>query len=148
VSAKALKYAEETLRVHAVHNEALAARATLEETLDELKTVRDKRRDLEFRIADCEQEVASDERGRHPDMSATAMEKHLKAALYKTDSWRNLREQLSKVIGDIEGLEHDKHLADTDIKIAISRMGELGGYLSYLAEVKRAANTREAGASE
>lgn len=138
---KALKYAEENLGVHKVYDDAHAGRLRLDDILTDLGKARDRKRDLEFRLHDTEMEIASAEYGKHPDMAQTRMDKHLKQALSKDDSWRELREQLSKITGDIEGLEYDRAVAEVDIKIAISRMSELGGYLVYLAEIKRAANT-------
>jgi hypothetical protein len=40
------------------------------------------------------------------------------------------------VTGDVEGLEFDKAIHEADIKIAVARMQELGGYFAYLAAVK------------
>lgn len=138
----ALKYAEEQLLVHEVYQGALAARASLDETLTELSKKRDVLRDKEFLLSDREMEVAADERGRHPDMSATAMEKHLKIALNNDDATRELREQIAHVRSDIEGLEYDRSMSEHDIKIACARMTELGGYLQYLAVIKDVANRR------
>jgi chromosome segregation ATPase len=146
VSSKALEYAEDTLGVHKIYEDAQTARKDLDECLTKLSEARDKKRDLEFRIADHEQEVAADEWGKHPDMAQTRMDKHLKNALWRNDDWRELREQLSKVTGDVEGLEYDRAVAEADLRIAVSRMQELGGYLQYLAAVKLASvKTREAG---
>lgn len=136
---KAIKYAEENLLVHEVYKDAKIARERLDDTLTELGKSRDKKRDLEIRLHEAEMEVASNEYGKHPDMAQTRMDKHLKVAIAQDDTCRELREQLSRTTGDIEGLEFDKTIAEVDIKIAVSRMTELGGYLQYLAEVKRAA---------
>lgn len=138
MSAKALDYAEQQLGVHEVYEQARKARNDLDECLTRLSEARDKKRDLEFRLSDREMEIAADERGRHPDMSQAAMDKHLKQAFAQDDSWRELREQLSKVIGDAEGYEYDKAIHETDIRIAVARLQELGGYFNYLAAVKQA----------
>lgn len=138
----ALKYAEETLGVHSAHEAALAARNQLDQVLTELGEKRDQLRDKEWALTDREMEVAADERGKHPDMSATGMEKHLKIALQNDDTTRELREQLAHVRSDIEGLEYDRSIAEHDIKIACARMAELAGYFQYLAIVKDVANRR------
>lgn len=140
----AIKYAEGTLGVHSTYEAAQAARNKLDEILTELGDARDTLRDHEFRLTDREMEVASDERGRHPEMSATAMEKHLKIALQNDDAVRELREQVARIRSDIEGLDYDREVAEHDIKIQVARMNELGGYLHYLAVVKDVAN-RKAG---
>lgn len=136
---KGLKYAEDTLGVHKVHADALAARNTLDQILTDLSTARDRKRDLEYRLSDTEMEIAAEEYGKHPDMAQTRMDKHLKQAYFQNDSWRELREQISGVTGEIEGLEYDRAVAEVDIKIAVSRMTELGGYFHYLVQLKRAA---------
>jgi hypothetical protein len=49
-----------------------------------------------------------------------------------------LRGELLESIGDVEGLEYDRAMNETDIKIAVARLHELGGYFEYLAAIKRA----------
>lgn len=135
-AAKALAYAENELKVHTVYQEALEARGKLDKTLTDLGEVRDKKRDVEARLSDAELEIASDERGKHPDMSQAQMDKHLKVALHNSTEVRELREQLIQVVNDADGLEFDKAMHETDIKIAVARLTELGGYLNYLAAIK------------
>lgn len=134
--AKALTYAEENLGVHTVHQEAKDARDRLDGILTELSDARDKRRQVEFLLGDAEMEVASEEWSKHPDMAVTRMEKHLKIAIQGNDACRELREQIAKLQGDIDGLEADAKMAETDVKIAVARLTELGGYLQYLAAIK------------
>jgi hypothetical protein len=141
VTAKALEYAEVKLGVHKVHTEALEARESLDKILTELGEARDRKRDLEFRLSDREQELATAEWVKHPDMAQNRMEKHLKAAFFADDAWRELREQLGKAAGDVEGSEYDRAIAEADIRIAVARMQELQGYLNYLAAVKTASVT-------
>lgn len=136
--AKALEYAEGTLKVHRVYHEALQKRNELDEILGELSELRDTKRDLDARLTDAEMEVAADEWSKHPDMSAARMEKHVKVAYSQNDDVRQLREQLIKVTGDIEGREYDRAVVEVDIKIAVARLQELGGYLNYLAAIKQA----------
>lgn len=140
----AIKYAEGALGVHRVYEKAVESRETLDETLTDLGKARDLLRDHEFRLSDREMEVASDERGRHPEMSATAMEKHLKIALNNDDAVRELREQVARIRSDIEGLDYDREIAETDIRIQVARMNELAGYFQYLAVVKDVAHRKEA----
>lgn len=139
----AIKYAEDTLGVHAAYNAAQTSRDSLDKILTDLGEARDQLRDREYRLADREMEVASDERGRHPEMSATAMEKHLKIALNNDDAVRELREQIARIRSDIEGCEYDREMAETDIRIQVARMNELAGYFQYLAVVKAVANRQE-----
>jgi hypothetical protein len=141
-ASEAIKYAEETLGVHAAFAASQTARDSLDKTLTALSETRDSLRDKEFLLSDREMEVASDERGKHPDMSAAGMEKHLKIALNNDDAVREFREQIARIRSDIEGLEYDKHIHEVDIKIACARMEELAGYFNYLAVVKDVANRR------
>src|SRR3982750_2123614 len=127
----AIKYAEEHLGIHSVYEQATVARDTLDGVLTELGEKRDALRDKEWALQDREMEIAADERGKHPDMSATGMEKHLKIALQNDDATRELREQISHIRSDIEGLDYDKSIAEHDIKIACARMNELAGYFQY-----------------
>lgn len=138
MTSKALTYAEDTLGVHTVYEGALTRRNDLDGVLTALAEVRDNRRDIELKITDREMEVTITERSKHPDMAVTRWDKHIKESFRDDDELRALREQQFKVQGDIEGLEFDKQICETDIKIAMSRMNELGGYLHYLAEVKAA----------
>lgn len=136
---KALTYAETELGVNSVYLEVLSVRNKLDSTLTELSTARDKKRDLDERLQDREMEIRAEERARHTEMSAAAMDKHVKVALHNDDSVREYREQIQSTVSDIEGLEFDKSMHDTDIKIAVARLQELGGYLNYLAAIKQAA---------
>jgi len=136
VTSKALSYAEDTLGVHSVYDDAVAFRDKLDKILTDLSEARDSRRDIEMKITDREMEITSDQRSKHPDMPVTRWDKHIKESFRDDDEMRALREQNFKVVGDIEGLEFDKQMCETDIKIGIARMTELGGYLQYLAAVK------------
>jgi sensor domain CHASE-containing protein len=136
MTAKALAYAENDLGVHSVYTAAQMHREVLNKVLSELAESRDKRRDIELKVTDREMVLTSDERSKHPDMPVTRWDKHIKESFRDDDDLRSLREQMFAVVGEIEGLEFDKQIAETDIKIAIARMNELGGYLQYLAIVK------------
>lgn len=140
MTARAISYAETELGVHSVHGQALARRDDLDKCLTDLASERDRRRDLEFSITDAEMEVIGAERGKHPDMAVTRWEKHIKEAYRKDDTLRELNEQLTNAQSNIEGLEFDRSIIETDIRISIARMHELGGYFQYLAECKSAAS--------
>lgn len=135
---KALTYAENELGVHAVYQEAQNFRAALDDTLTELGAARDKKRAVEVMLQDAELHVISEERSANPEMSQAQMDKHIKVVLSKNASIRALREQILEIVGDVEGLEFDRTMSETDIKIAVARLHELGGYFEYLAAVKRA----------
>lgn len=141
----ALTYAEQVLGVHTVHEQAVAARNSLDEALTRLSDARDRRRSLEHERDDLEQELISEEWSKHPDMAQTRFDKHIKGVYYRSDAWRELRSKLAEVQSEIDGLECDQRLYEQDIRIAASRLQELGGYLEYLAAVKRAESTERTG---
>jgi hypothetical protein len=138
VTAKALDYAEGTLGVHSVFEETVTEKDKLDKLLTDLSEARDRRRDIELKVSDREMEVTSEERSKHPDMPVTRWDKHIKESFRDDDELRALREQRFNVDSEIEGLDFDRQIAETTIKIGIARMTELGGYLNYLAAVKQA----------
>lgn len=134
----AVSYAENELQVHAVHDKAIEARDELSQMLSELADMRKDRRQLELDLEMLELEIATDEKVKHPEMSATAMKEHLKAAYYKDERWRGLKQKVVDVCNSIEDEEADRRLTEKDIEIAVARMNELAGYLFYLGSVKYA----------
>lgn len=141
---KGVRYAEDELSVHKIFEEAVDARKNLDGILTNLASMRDKRRDIEDGLRSREMELAGDEWGRHPDFSATKMEGHLKTARHNDFAHTALRGELNQIASDIDDLENDKAIAETDIKIAVARMTELGGYFNYLAAIKQSQLAREA----
>lgn len=141
---KAIEYAEIQLGVSKVYTESLQKRNELDEILNELSELRDRKRDIDARLLDAEMLVAADEWSKHPDMSAARMDKHVKVAYSNSDEIRGYREELVKLVGDIEGREFDLKVCETDLRIAVARMTELGGYFQYLAAVKQAQTQQQA----
>lgn len=133
---KAVDYAEKDLGVHIVFEVAQTRRTMLDSSLTQLAAERDHKRDLEVQITDREMELTLDEAGHHPEMSVAAMDRHMKQVLARDELLRQLKGDLSSVISNIEGTEYDIRIHETDIKIAVARMTELGGYLQYLAAIK------------
>ncbi len=134
---KALQYAENTLGVNSTYENLLGFRKKLDDALTELATLRDQKRDAEQAASDRELELVSEEHGRHPEMSVAAMERHLKLELPKDDELRDRRVGVSTTVSMIEGVEFDIRVIETDIRIAVARLTELGGYLNYLAAIKQ-----------
>jgi hypothetical protein len=139
--ARALAYAQ-SLGVDTVYDELLTKRGELDQCLTELATLRDKKREDEILLQDREMEILADERGRHPDHSQAAMDRHLKLVHWSDEKCRSLRAQLAQVSADIDGLQYDRDMLETDIKIGVARLQELGGYLQYLASIKQAETAR------
>lgn len=139
---KALNYAM-SLGLNSVYDEALEKRKALGDKTIELSDVRGRRRQLEAFKTDVEMSIIEDERLKHTDMSVAAMEKHLKIAFNNNGDLRETRDELMMVAGQIEVLEHEVSLLETDIKIAVSRLHELGGFYQFMAVIKQAEATRK-----
>jgi len=136
VTDKGLDYAESQLGVHSVYDEVLAKRKELDDCLTALSEKRDQRRDIETKIETRQTELTSDEYGKHPDMTVSGMDRHLKLAFSEDADLIDLRKQIKEITNEVEGLEYDRSITETDIKIGIARLHELGGYLQYLAAIK------------
>lgn len=135
---KALEYAEQQLGVHEVHVEAQVLGETLKVILQSLVNMRSKKRNLEDQVTEQEMVIASEEWGKHPDMSAARMESHLKVAKQKDPILRELREQLRGLAFDMDTAESERTACEADMRTAVGRLHELGGYFQYLAAVKMA----------
>lgn len=140
---KALDYAE-TLGLNTAYEQAKSSRDLLDETLTSLAEMRDKKRALEAKKTDREMDVVIDETGKHQDLSQAALDRHLKVVFHKDSVLADIRGQYQQVTSDIEGLEYDVDLYNADIKIAVSRLHELGGYFQFMAVIKQAAYARKA----
>jgi hypothetical protein len=134
----AIRYAEDTLGVHTILEAATAAREALDKVYDDLAKNKDDRRQAEHNLEMMELEIATEERVKHPEMSATAMKDHLKGACYGTKDWRDLRQEIVELVNKVDGLEYDRRIREKDIEIATARMNQMGGYLMYLGAVKLA----------
>jgi hypothetical protein len=138
VANTALTYAENVLGVHECYNRAQEAHAELDEVVTALDKAQDKRRSLTDAIADREIDLLSEEWAKHPEMAASRMDQHVKIVKRKDTLLSGLRDQLSAVSGEINGLEYDADICKQRIKIESARMVELGGYFNYLSAIKQA----------
>lgn len=134
----ALEYAENTLGVHRVQEEADALLAELDSAMSELDEAIDARRTLDEKISDAEMDILIAERGKHADMSQAGMDRHLKEVYHKDESLRRLRMERNAKAGLATGLELDIEYTKYRLKVKVARMEELGGYFRYLASVKDA----------
>lgn len=138
MSHAALTYAEQTLGVHSVYEQAEKALALLDEKLGELDVAQDDRRAIDDDILIKEMDLSVLERGRHPDHSEAALTRHLKEVLHKDETLRQLRVIRRHKQAEVSGLELDIEHTKYSIKVKVARMEELSGYLTYLAAVKNA----------
>lgn len=133
---EALAYAEQTLGVHSVYEEAQRLAEQLDQSLSALDKAQDERRELDEKIADFEMDLLMEERSKHPDHSEAAFARHLKEVHHKSEPLKLLRSQRNAKAGECSGHELDIKFIETQVRIATSRMVELGGYFQYLAAVK------------
>src|SRR4051812_33725802 len=100
---KALLYAEQTLGVHSVYQEASALLKEQDECLTILDKAQDRKRTLADLIADREADLISDERGNHPDISATALDQHIRIVKRRDPALVRLRDEMRQVASEIAG---------------------------------------------
>lgn len=129
--------AENSLGIQAVYDDAQAARKSLDETLNLLADARDRRRNIEGEISDHETLVIQGVWASNPDLAQTRLDKLVKLELNQAQSLRDLRQKLNAVTSEIEGLEYDRTMSETDIKISVARMVELNGYLVFIAALMK-----------
>lgn len=139
---KSLAYAE-GLGLNSVYEESVAKSRALEAKNTELAALRSEKRRLEAFRADIEMEVAEDERGKHPDMSQAQMDKHLRIKYSNNSDIRETRDELSSLAGEIDFVEFQIEQLHTDIKIAVARLHELGGYFQFMAVIKQSSEARK-----
>lgn len=139
---KALDYVE-SLGLNSVYNEAVSARNVLDAQHKRLLELRSEKRRLENFRADREMEVTEEERIKNPEMSMTAFEKHLKVAFSNDGDIRETRDELSTLAGEIDYVEYEIECIHQDIKIAVARLHELGGYFQFMAVIKQASESRK-----
>lgn len=134
----ALDYAENTLGVHRVHEEAEALLKELDEALAALDLAIDARRALDEEIEDRQMELLIEERGKAPDISQAAMDRRIKEVYHKDEMLRHLRSKRNAKAGEASGLELDIDYTKYRLKVKVGRMEELNGYFQFLAAVKNA----------
>lgn len=135
----ALDYAENTLGVHKVHEEADELLVKLDQQMTELDEHQDARRALDEQISNREMDVLIEERGKHASMSEAAFGRHLKEVQHKDEQLRKLKSDRGLQAGLAAGLEFDIEYTKARLKVKVARMEQLGGYFNYLAAVKNAA---------
>ena len=135
---RAVKYAEDSLGVHSVYREAQRLAIDAETCRRNIALHRRAKVAAEESYTDVELAFIADCRADNPDLSQTAFDKFVKAAIHKNPELRKLRSSLAELRFQEETMEAGLRKIQADLDIATARMGELGGYLHYLAELKRA----------
>ena len=136
MTARALAYAENTLGVHTVWQEATAAQDELAAINEKIGGLVATKRQLTHYITDREAEILTDERGKHPDHSQAALDRHLKI-LYAADAdLRAFRRRLLDTNMQLDLYEFEGRSKESQLRLLVARLEQLGGYLNYLAAVK------------
>lgn len=125
--------AEDKLGIESIYHDALTARNYLDKVLTELAELRDKKRLIETAIPDLEVQVIEQVWSSNADLAQVRLDKLVKNELIKHPKLREQRAQLMSVTSEIEGLEMDRAVHESTIKISTARMVELGGYLQWLS---------------
>lgn len=139
---QALEYAERTLGVHRVYEDVQATAARLAETRESLATMRAEKARAEADYTDAEYAFITDQRAQLAEMSQTAFDKAIKAAVNKEPNLRAMRAELAQRHTNIELTEASIARMRVDVEIGVARLHELGGYFAYLAAIKNAETAR------
>lgn len=141
---KAIPYAENTLGVHLVHQDAERLASEAAALRQKIVTLKHAKAGDEALYLDAEYDFISDLRGANKDMSQTAFDKLAKVEVHRHPALRSIRATLASDAERIERHEAELATMKLRIEIAVARMHELGGYLGYLAAVKNAAQPARA----
>lgn len=138
MSHPAIAYAESTLGVHQVWEDANEINDQIVQTTTKLIEALAKRRSLDDRIESREMDLLIEERGKHPDHSEAAFQRHLKEVHHRDSELQSLRSERAAVASVVQAAELTAESLRAQVKLLSARMEELGGYLAYLAAVKNA----------
>lgn len=138
---RSITYAEGTLGVHDVYQEAKAALADLRHAQTALVEHLNSKRIVAEQLADREYELVSEERAKYHEMSATAFEPHMRKVKHEDPEMKRLRGDLSKIQYEIDTTEAAVREHEFTCKVKQARMEELGGLLNFYAAVKTASVT-------
>ena len=137
-----VEYAEVELGVHEVWEQASHRLEQHEDAKDLYLTSLRQVRNIKADIRSAEMDLASDERGKFPEMKVTPFRDHMKAA-YESD------ERLSSLRADLAAAEssRDEAKADMDhhslgVHAMTARMHELAGLLQFYSAAKLASKSQ------
>lgn len=135
--AKAVGYAETSLNVHAVYEEAQAALGTLRRFMDDSTHLSDWKRRVQEELTDREMMVVSEERAANPDMSQAAFDRHIKIVLQLDGTMIALRGKVLDLQLKLDEANASVAHSEATIRVLTSRMHELGGLLAFYAAAKK-----------
>lgn len=135
-----VEYAEQTLKVHEVHETAVDALKRLEQGLQDRLKCQVYIRQCKSTITDREMVVANDVRAADPEASLAAFERSLKIAVHDDPELKKLRNLLDAAHNDLDMAEATVEAMKATARVQSSRMVELGGLLEFYAVTKRTAS--------
>ncbi len=130
---KAVRYAENRLKVHRSYGNCESFTALLDATLQEIAFLKSDKRSLETSLEDAIMELTAEEAGNHPGMSVAALDRHLKIAISRSGVIKDIKAKILDVSAAIDRQEAVVKSTTASISVETARMNELGGYLTYLA---------------
>lgn len=132
-----VKYAEDTLGVHSVWEEARRRLDHHDQLTHNLAQCHVGLRSLRSEIAERELEITAKAHELWPNVSGTERARLLKVGLAQDDALRSLRDAERTLLSAQDSLELDKHHHEQGIRVLSARMVELGGLLQFYASVRK-----------
>lgn len=133
VAGNPVVYAEHTLKVHAVYEKALEELDRYEVARGALVSAQSALRFAREELADHEADFTVICRGENPKLSATAFDRMLKVSLQQDSKHRDLRRHIAELQEEVDSAELDVKTLDRRLEVAVSRMNELAGLLTFYA---------------
>lgn len=136
MTSRAIRYAEEKLGVHEIYEHAKSQQEALVATVGKIASLRKDRRNTEDAIADREMEITAEVVASLADASQAAKEREIKMSCAMDVDLKKARKQVITMTNSIEQEESIRSILESDIRITVARLSELGGYLNFLAAIR------------
>jgi hypothetical protein len=138
--AKAVAYAETSLKVHAVYTEAQEALDALGNHQRAATELADWKRRVQEELADREMDLISTERAANPEMSQAAFDRYIKLVIQGDSDMTVARGKVLDLQFKLDEANASVVHTEAHIKILTGRMHELGGLLEFYAATKKSAS--------
>lgn len=133
-----IEYAEQTLGVHSVFQEAHDLVSKIDEVRKAIAAGRKNKRIYEADLVDREFELLSAAKAGDPSASQAAIERAVKSLVHTDRDARQIRQHQADLSASLDDLDAQLHTLERDLQVKVARMNELGGYFAYLAALKNA----------
>lgn len=132
----AVEYAEQNLAVHDVWNDVQSNAEAAQTWHEDMARLSSEIRRQREKIADREAQLASDERGKNPEMSGTAFGEHMRIMLRLDPDLIQLRTELLDYQRDYDWAESQERGFRGKLDGGVARLHELGGLLAFYGAAK------------